>query len=418
MSGMPGQKQSLWKSILLIFVLLALMSTVAYALNNPAFLFNPASALITSDPPGALTESEIKTSESESAGESLAGYDKEQINIVLLGFDRSASKTREQSLFRPDSIIIASLNFSTAEVSLLSIPRDSYVKISGSETYDKINHAYRYGYFRAEDDQDHHQVGLSTTLKTIQDLLGGISLHEYVVLDIDGAANIVDTVGGLHYDVEFDVRARLGEGRLLLTKGYQHLDGRQFMDYVRDRANQHGGERGRIERQQKILIALFTKLREEGRLSDIPEIYKAVDQSLETELNAAQVASLAALALRVNLADIRTFTLEGRGQLSYRDGQNIWYWVINEEKRVETIKEAFGVTVEKGPVIRLPGPYYPEPEEESEEDLDQELPGETDETIIDEDGPDSVRDSSDDESIEEENGDTARIPARKSMIDA
>ena len=346
-------KLSLWKSILIIAMMLTLMTSVAYSFYHPAFIFNPSSVIITSELPEA--EDKLKISENDREEDPLVAYEEEQFNIVLLGFDRSESRIQAQNLFRPDTIIIAAVNFRTAEVSLLSIPRDSYVKISGSETYDKINHAYAYGFLRAVEGEDPHQSGLQTTLSTIEDLLGGVPLHEYMALDIDGGANIIDIIGGLQYDVEFEMRIKSGKREFTLEEGYQQLDGNQFMGYVRYRSNQHGGDWGRIERQQKILIALLKKLKSEGRLRDLEDIRRLADQYIETNLSIYQVATLAAFALRFNFADINTFILDGQGQLSYRDGQHTWYWVINEEKRVDTIKEIFGVTVEKVPSPEIPG---------------------------------------------------------------
>jgi anionic cell wall polymer biosynthesis LytR-Cps2A-Psr (LCP) family protein len=56
-----------------------------------------------------------------------------RVNIVLLGLDRDEIRSKKSKAFRPDTIMIASINFKSKEVSLVSIPRDSYVKIAGTE---------------------------------------------------------------------------------------------------------------------------------------------------------------------------------------------------------------------------------------------------------------------------------------------
>lgn len=295
--------------------------------------------------------------------EGLAGlFDSDRINLILLGFDRASSRDKGQSLFRPDTIMIASINIKDPGVALVSIPRDSFVKIHGTDTYDKINHSYMHGYYLAVEGEDPHESALKTTLLTIQDFLGGIPIHGYLNVDMDGAAGVIDSIGGVYYDVEFDVRSDFGRGRILLEEGYQLLDGRQFMHYVRNRAGDQGGERGRTERQQEILIALFDQLKSGGSLIKIPEIYRGVVASVDTSLNTTQIAALGLFGLRVDSAQITTNFFSGHGQLSYRNGQNIWYLVINEEERVETIREVFGATVDKRDQITLPGPVTPEPE--------------------------------------------------------
>ncbi len=325
----------------------------------------------------------------QQGGESLSGN---VINIALLGFDRSASKDNQYSIFRPDTIMIASINLRNAEVKLVNIPRDSYVQIAGTEIYDKINHSYMYGYYSAGEDEDMHLSGLKTTLMTIRDFLGGMPVHGYISIDMDGAATIIDSIGGIYYDVEFDVRSDFGRGRVLVEEGYQLLDGENFMQYVRTRAAAQGGERGRSGRQQNILITMFDQLRGPAGIIKIPLLLNALRNNVETELNSFQISALGIFGLRVNPAEIETFIFSGQGRLSDRNGQNIWYLVIDEEKRVEIIREVFGVTVEKRPPITLPGPVAPEsetpepdpppilePDQDPEPDPEPDTPEENDE---------------------------------------
>ncbi len=286
----------------------------------------------------------------------------EAVNVVLLGFDRPASSAGQDGIYRPDTIMIASINLREAEVKLVNIPRDSYVQIHGTDIQDKINHAYMYGYYRAAEGEDPHESGLKTTLLTIREFLGGVPLHGFISVDMGGAADIIDSIGGVYYDVEFDVRSDFGHGTLRVEEGYQLLDGNKFMHYVRNRAGHQGGERGRTMRQQQAMIALFDQLRSPRGMIRIPRLYSAVMSNLETELTLSQMSALGIMGLRVKPSDIETFVFSGQGQLSDRDGRNIWYLVIDEEERVEIIEAVFGVAVEKRPRVTLPGPVAPEPE--------------------------------------------------------
>ena len=351
------KKGSFLLKLIVIFLVLFMAGGVLLA-YFPGIVFNLAAAL-----PGMGSDNELGDL-----------FKSDRINIVLLGFDRSAARDKGQSLFRPDTIMIASINVKEAGVALVSIPRDSYVQIHGTDIHDKINHSYMHGYYRAGESEDPHDAALQTTLLTIQDFLGGIPLHAYVTVDMDGAANVIDSIGGVYYDVEFDVRSDFGRGRILVPKGYQLLDGKQFMHYVRTRAGDQGGERGRTERQQEILIALFDQLKSSGSLVKLPEIYRGVDASTETSLTIPQIAALGLFGLRVDSSEISTNVFSGQGQLSYRNGQNIWYLVINEEARVKIIEEVFGVLVEMREQISLPGPVMPEPEAPEPEPEPEPLP--------------------------------------------
>jgi len=159
------------------------------------------------------------------------------------------------------------------------------------------------------------------------------------------------------------VRCSCAKGGLLVEEGYQLLDGEKFMHYVRNRAGHQGGETGRINRQQQIMIALFDQLKSPAGITRIPALYRAFNDNVKTELNLPRITALGIGALRVDLSEIDTYVFSGRGQLSYRGGQNIWYLVIDEAERVKIIKEVFGVDLDERPQKSLPGPVAPEPEE-------------------------------------------------------
>src|SRR5574344_2319050 len=73
--------------------------------------------------------------------EELSGYR----NIALLGIDSRADDYGLGN--RSDCIIIASINQKTNEVKLISVYRDTYLKLvdTGTERLDKVTHAYSYG---------------------------------------------------------------------------------------------------------------------------------------------------------------------------------------------------------------------------------------------------------------------------------
>ncbi len=298
----------------------------------------------------------------------------ETVNIALLGFDGSVSPDKDQNIYRPDTILIAAFNFRSGDVSLVSIPRDSYVRIHGTDTYDKINHSFAHGHYRAAEGENRYRSGVDTTLKTVVDFLGGVPLHGHVIVDIKGVETIIDSIGGIDYDVEVEVRDEFGQGRLLVEKGYQRLDGRQFMDYVRNRAGFQGGERGRTERQQNILIALFEQFKKPPNIIRIPTFYRVFMNNVETDLNLPQLLGLGLFGLRVDPGEIETAVFSGSGQLSYRDGRNIWYLVIDELDRVSIIERIFGVTVEQRTRPTLPGPEAPEPEDPEPEPVPEPDP--------------------------------------------
>ena len=103
-------------------------------------------------------------------------------NIVVMGCD-----IRKDDAGRSDTLFVVMLDKSKKNAALLSVPRDTRVKIKG-HGWDKINAAFAYG-------------GQKLTRETVQDFLG-IKLNNYVVVDFQGFKGLVDAVGGVDINVE------------------------------------------------------------------------------------------------------------------------------------------------------------------------------------------------------------------------
>lgn len=319
------------------------------ALFAAVYLISPALFLTLGNNKGGAAAAELFASD--------------RLNIALFGFDGNKSRKASSSVFRTDTIMVASLDLKAKKASLVSIPRDSYVKIAGTDVYDKINAAYVYGY-NAGEGEEKHRSGIDAAVRTVEDFLGGVPIHYYVAIDMDGVAEVVDQVGGVYFDVPYEIRTNYGRGRLLVDKGYQLLNGKKFLHYVRDRSV--GGDFGRASRQQGILIEALHQIKERGKLRDIPALYRSIQDNLETDLSAAQIAQLALFGLKLNTGEITTHLFEGSCQTAPKNGLNISYVVIDEKKRVELIEAVFGVKVSERPQITLPGPVQHKPEPAAE----------------------------------------------------
>ena len=95
--------------------------------------------------PQRMLLEEVIFEEEYAIGEVFPGH---IVNIGLMGFDRGWNRENMgESLFRPDMLAVLSINFDTDQISIVRIPRDSYVPIHGmGGIHDKINHSFFYGY--------------------------------------------------------------------------------------------------------------------------------------------------------------------------------------------------------------------------------------------------------------------------------
>ncbi len=288
-----------------------------------------------------------------------AAFSEHTVNIALLGFDRGWGREHlGEELFRPDMLAVVSVDLKEEEVAMVRIPRDSYVPIHGMGGFhDKINHSYFFGYHYGGG-EDRHQDGIDYTLQTVSNVLGDVPLHYYVSVDMYSVIELVDAVGGIYYEVDETIYDEHWEiGRVLVPEGPQVMDGKTYLRYLQYRGET--GDKGRIERQFDLLEATFVHLRDEGKISDLPRIYRIYKDYVETDLNYTQVAALAYFARGLNLDDIDFVTLTGSGQS--KDG--IWYEVLNQSERLRIIEEVFGIETDPWPPIVL---------EDSEEYLEEQ----------------------------------------------
>ena len=310
------------------------------------------------------------------------------VNIGLLGFDRGWNReAKGEYLFRPDMLAVLSINFDSGQISVVRVPRDSYVPIHGmSGLHDKINHSFYYGYTYGSGD-DHEAEGIRYTLQTVSNVLGGIPIHYHLSVDMYSIIELVDAMGGVYYEVEEEIIDKHWEvGRVLVPAGPQMMDGKTFLRYLQYRDDKTNQDYGRIDRQMSLLKETFYYLREQGRITDLPATYRIYKDYVETDLSYKQIAALAYYARDLNISDenLHFYTVKGDGHM--KDG--IWYQVIFDGQRLQIIKDVFGITADPWPpIVLVDSPAYLE-EQEKKDRLDEQ--GVTEESSELENGADQA----------------------------
>ncbi|MGC9334155.1 MAG: LCP family protein [Anaerolineae bacterium] len=198
---------------------------------------------------------------------------KDQLNIVLLGSD----KRPRSGAWRTDSMIVVSVDMQNNIVRLLSIPRDLWVYIPG-HGYNRINTADLWGELAKKGG------GPERVKQTIQHNLG-IPIHYYVRIDFQGFINIIDTVGGIDVDVDCPLPD------INLSAGMHHMDGKQALRYARSRKSTNDFDRGR--RQRKVLMALWDQALTLDIIPKLPQLWRNMAGSFQTDLSLEQVINLA-----------------------------------------------------------------------------------------------------------------------------
>ena len=226
--------------------------------------------------------------------------DEKIVNVALFGIDTRSTKSFKGN---SDSMMVLSINTETKKVKIVSIMRDSLVKIEhdGKTKYQKINSAYALG-------------GPELAIKTLNRNFG-LDISEYATVNFYGMAEIIDAVGGIA--VEFTRQEvstnsidgfnglvkrhcqKIGkdpEPYYIKTEGKHHVNGIQAVAYSRIRkfVNVWGtnNDFGRTDRQRYVMEQLFNKAIKLEK-SKYVKLVKALIPYTETSLSYAEIMGLA-----------------------------------------------------------------------------------------------------------------------------
>ncbi|PDY45579.1 LCP family protein [Bacillus pseudomycoides] len=237
---------------------------------------------------------------------------KEPFSVLIMGIEDYATDGQNG---RTDSLMFATINPKTKNVSLMSIPRDSRVTIAGKNKKDKINAAHAYG-------------GEKMALETVENFLG-VPVDHYVKIDFKGFKGIVDAVGGITVDVpfNFEERSDIDYYKLIQFKqGQQELNGEEALAYVRMRKQDPNGDYGRAARQRQVLAAVVHKLNSASTVFKIKDLAEVVGKYVKTDIPVSDGLALYNKLSGFDPSNIQTIKLEGEDKKL----NDIYYFIPNE----------------------------------------------------------------------------------------
>jgi LCP family protein required for cell wall assembly len=274
---------------------------------------------------------------------------KDTVNILLIGVDHSVDRDTEEwvkqggkQAFHSDVMLVLAVNKATGAANMISLPRDTYAQIPGVEGIYKLNASIDCGGGWPTQANNYSTAGFDKVCEAASWMLGGIPVQYYYAVDMNAVKGLADAIGGVqNFDVEqdFDIQGRSYKA------GVQDMNGQAVLDYLRVRKNiEDKGDLNRVNRQKKMLVAIFDKIKNKGLLTSIPGLIDAFDGNLYTNVPLSYTAGLALFAMDVEAENIGMYSMGG----NYYDGIFNWNFVITDQKaRVELIKQIYGADVEQ-----------------------------------------------------------------------
>ena len=211
-------------------------------------------------------------------------------SVLLVGLDEKSLKSG-----RSDTLMVAIVDPKTKSVNLLSIPRDTYVKIAG-KGMDKITHA--------------HNGGINATIMTVEDFLD-TKIDYYAQINFNGFQDLVDDIGGVTVDVEktLTFKDRITGTHFTLYQGAQRLTGIQALNYARFRGDAEG-DFGRNRRQQQVVKAIIDESMSFRNITKVNSLLKDLGDNVATDMDFNVLAKTLTKMKNVSSKDVYSIPLK------------------------------------------------------------------------------------------------------------
>lgn len=235
----------------------------------------------------------------------------QKINILVLGVDETSPTDPRRS----DTMILLSYNSKTNKAYILSIPRDTLIKLDKYGTQ-KINAAYPIG-------------GPKLAMDVVSKIIGE-PVNYYVKIGYEGFKQLVNDLGGVEMNVPIDMNYDDNAGNLHihLKKGVQLLDGEKALQLMRFRHGYAEQDLERVKVQREFMLSMFQKAKEPGTLLKIHRILKTINQYVETNIPPTTMLIYTDYLLKIDKNNIKTATLPGIPQ--YIDG--VAYYITDSQE--------------------------------------------------------------------------------------
>ncbi len=253
----------------------------------------------------------------------------------LLSFTLPAKTTflimaTDQDGTRTDTLMYGVFDKKEKDITLVSIPRDTYVTVSDN-TYALMNEDYpEPGSKSMKINSVHHfggdKYGTDMLLEQVESLIG-TKIDFYAKINFKAFRYIIDSVGGIDFYVpqNMEYHDPLQNLHISLSEGQQHLNGEQAEQLVRYRSGYANADLGRVDVQQQFMKAFISQTFSKGTILSNPLTFINLildKQYIDTDVNVVDIISYAFVIGGIDTSNIETHTLPGKA--AYAKGQSVY----------------------------------------------------------------------------------------------
>ncbi|MBQ9748520.1 MAG: LCP family protein [Clostridia bacterium] len=286
------------------------------------------------------------TTESEDVGASAEPYTRKEgyYTFLVAGVDDVSMST--------DVMMLISLDTVNNKLNVVQLPRDTFVNsaVGGFTTVHRVNAVFTGEYNRRVNKGTSAKTAEGQAMEALCDHLERtlcLTIDEYLLVKTSSFCAIVDAVGGIDFEVPFDMFYEDPEQDLYidLKAGYQHLDGKQCEQLIRYRDGYSRGDIERMEMRAAFMSALFSQVKDRIGVETLVELLKQ-DRTLFTKtctsMSFNDAISYIRMVYKVKNGDMDVRTISGAVVQSPDSG--LWlYFCLNKKGALADINECLNV---------------------------------------------------------------------------
>lgn len=248
---------------------------------------------------------------------------KDPFTIYISGIDTYGNI---ETISRSDVNILITVNPNTKQVLLTSIPRDSYVKLSGtSGLKDKLTHAGNYG--------------VNMSINTIKELLN-IDINYYIRVNFTTLEKIIDSIKGIDVYSEYSFISYIDNYQFY--KGFNHMNGKEALAFSRERKSLPNGDIDRGKNQEAVIEAIIRKITSKEIINNYQAILKNTKDTFQTNFTNKEITTFIKKELE-NLGGwtVTSTAITGTGSLEYTysyPNQKLYVMNIDKKSQNNTIE--------------------------------------------------------------------------------
>lgn len=229
--------------------------------------------------------------------------------VLLCGLDVVSNST--------DTMILITYDTNGQAIRAVSLLRDTMTNISAKRGAQKrLNTVYARNRGDSKlSDKERTENGMNA-LRLEVSKLTGVYPDFYVLVEWEAIGRLVDAIGGVYFDVPFDMDYdddTPGQDLHIHQKeGYRLLNGQDAMEVVRFRKNNSRsislGDVGRTQIQRDFLTAVLKKCLTPEILLKLPSLVQIFAENVDTDLTVGNILAFAQLAIGMDTENNVTFT--------------------------------------------------------------------------------------------------------------